>query len=125
MGKETAAKLSYLLPSSLIATEDPTVLPARSRARQEAARTRQQCLGPARSSGSAMTWVVTPDLAADTGHWGQRDSYLGPDLAEPDRQDVPNVRPRGAPGRRVPHWVHHDEAARVNHLLIDFFAEKR
>jgi len=53
--------------------------------------------------------------------WGQDDHYLGPDLAEPDRDDVPNLdrveRLAGAS-----HWVHHDEAERVNQLLIDFFA---
>ena len=53
--------------------------------------------------------------------WGQDDHYLGPDLAEPDRDDVPNLdrveRLAGAS-----HWVHHDEAEGVNQLLIDFFA---
>jgi len=53
--------------------------------------------------------------------WGERDSYLGSDLAEPAREDVPNLarveRLAGAS-----HWVHHDEAERVNELLIDFFA---
>jgi len=53
--------------------------------------------------------------------WGQDDHYLNPDLAEPDRDDVPNLdrveRLAGAS-----HWVHHDEAERVNQLLIDFFA---
>ena len=28
---------------------------------------------------------ASPDLGADTGHLGERDSYLGSDLAEPDR----------------------------------------
>jgi pimeloyl-ACP methyl ester carboxylesterase len=53
--------------------------------------------------------------------WGERDSYLGSDLAEPDRDDVPNLNRV----ERLPdasHWVHHDEAERVNQLLIDFFA---
>jgi pimeloyl-ACP methyl ester carboxylesterase len=53
--------------------------------------------------------------------WGEDDQYLGPDLAEPDRDDVPNLdcveRLAGAS-----HWVHHDEAERVNQLLSDFFA---
>jgi pimeloyl-ACP methyl ester carboxylesterase len=53
--------------------------------------------------------------------WGEDDAYLGSDLAEPDRDDVPNLdrveRLAGAS-----HWVHHDEAERVNQLLIDFFA---
>jgi epoxide hydrolase 4 len=53
--------------------------------------------------------------------WGERDRYLGPELAEPDHDDVPNL----ARVERLPdasHWVHHDEAERVNQLLIDFFA---
>jgi epoxide hydrolase 4 len=56
--------------------------------------------------------------------WGERDSYLGSDLAEPHGDDVPNLE--GV--ERLPdasHWVHHDEAERVNQLLIDFFASGR
>jgi epoxide hydrolase 4 len=53
--------------------------------------------------------------------WGQDDRYLGPDLAEPDHDDVPNlVRVERLPD--ASHWVHHDEAERVTRLLIDFFA---
>ena len=55
--------------------------------------------------------------------WGERDSYLGSDLAEPDRDDVPNLdRVERLPD--ASHWVHHDEAERVNQLLIDFFAPR-
>jgi epoxide hydrolase 4 len=53
--------------------------------------------------------------------WGEGDSYLGSDLAEPERDDVPSLERV----ERLPdasHWVHHDEAERVNQLLIDFFA---
>ena len=53
--------------------------------------------------------------------WGQRDRYLGPELAEPDRADVPNLdRVERLPD--ASHWVHHDEPGRVTQLLIDFFA---
>jgi epoxide hydrolase 4 len=53
--------------------------------------------------------------------WGQRDRYLGPELAEPDHDDVPNLdRVERLPD--ASHWVHHDEAERVNQLLVDFFA---
>jgi pimeloyl-ACP methyl ester carboxylesterase len=56
--------------------------------------------------------------------WGQRDRYLGPQLAEPDRDDVPNLdRVERLPG--ASHWVHHDESERVTQLLIDFFARRR
>ena len=51
--------------------------------------------------------------------WGERDSYLGPELAEPDRDDVPNLD-RVERLADASHWVHHDEAERVNQLLIDF-----
>jgi pimeloyl-ACP methyl ester carboxylesterase len=61
--------------------------------------------------------ISTPTLVI----WGQRDRYLGPELAEPDHDDVPNLdRVERLPD--ASHWVHHDEAERVNQLLIDFFA---
>jgi pimeloyl-ACP methyl ester carboxylesterase len=53
--------------------------------------------------------------------WGQRDRYLGPELAEPDRDDVPHLERI----ERLPdasHWVHHDEPERVTQLLINFLA---
>jgi epoxide hydrolase 4 len=53
--------------------------------------------------------------------WGQRDRYLGPKLAEPDREDVPGLdRVERMPN--ASHWVHHDESERVIQLLSDFFA---
>jgi pimeloyl-ACP methyl ester carboxylesterase len=56
--------------------------------------------------------------------WGERDRYLGPTLAEPHREDVPNLdRVERLPD--ASHWVHHDEAERVTQLLIDFFAPAR
>ena len=64
---------------------------------------------------------ASPDLGADTRHLGKHDSYLGSELAEPDRDDVPNLD-RVERLADASHWVHHDEAERVNQLLIDFFA---
>jgi pimeloyl-ACP methyl ester carboxylesterase len=56
--------------------------------------------------------------------WGERDHYLGPELAEPDHDDVPNLdRVERLPD--ASHWVHHDEAERVNQLLTEFFAPAR
>src|SRR3954464_656597 len=52
--------------------------------------------------------------------WGQGDRYLGPKLAEPHQDDVPDLRVELLPN--ASHWVHHDEAERVNELLVDFFA---
>jgi epoxide hydrolase 4 len=53
--------------------------------------------------------------------WGGKDRYLGQDLAEPDHDDVPNLD-RVERLADASHWVHHDEAERVNGMLIDFFA---
>jgi pimeloyl-ACP methyl ester carboxylesterase len=53
--------------------------------------------------------------------WGEEDSYLGSELAEPDSEDVPKLdRVERVDG--ASHWVHHDAAERVNQLLADFFA---
>src|SRR3984957_1508001 len=65
--------------------------------------------------------ALRPILAPTLVIWGERDRYLGPDLAEPDHDDVPNLdRVERLPD--ASHWVHHDEAERVTQLLIDFFA---
>jgi epoxide hydrolase 4 len=56
--------------------------------------------------------------------WGERDSYLGPELAEPDHEDVPNLdRVERLPD--ASHWVHHDAHEQVTRLLVDFFAPAR
>jgi epoxide hydrolase 4 len=69
-----------------------------------------------KSDEAQLTPVKAPTLVI----WGQKDRYLGPDLAEPDRDDVPNLdRVERLPD--ASHWVHHDEAEKVNELLIDFF----
>ena len=72
---------------------------------------------PPKQAEAAIRPVRAPTLVI----WGQRDRYLGEDLAEPDRSDVPNLERV----ERLPdasHWVHHDEAGRVTQLLTDFFA---
>jgi pimeloyl-ACP methyl ester carboxylesterase len=75
-------------------------------------------LGTAVAEGSRCE--ASPDLGADAGHLGDRDSYLGSDLAEPHPDDVPNLD-RVERLADASHWVHHDEAERLNQLLIDFF----
>lgn len=60
--------------------------------------------------------IKTPTLVI----WGQRDSYLNQDLAEPDHDDVPNLD-RVERLADASHWVHHDAAEQVNQLLIEFF----
>jgi pimeloyl-ACP methyl ester carboxylesterase len=74
-----------------------------------------------RESGKQARIEHTPISAPTLVIWGEKDSYLGEELAEPDHDDVPNL----ARIERLPdasHWVHHDEADRVNQLLIEFFA---
>jgi epoxide hydrolase 4 len=66
---------------------------------------------------AALRPIAAPTLVI----WGQRDRYLGEDLAEPDRDDVPNLD-RVERLADASHWVHHDEAERVTQLLTDFFA---
>jgi epoxide hydrolase 4 len=66
---------------------------------------------------NAIRTVTAPTLVI----WGGRDRYLGPKLAEPERHDVPNLD-RVVRLPNASHWVHHDEADRVNELLVDFFA---
>ncbi len=72
---------------------------------------------PPKRANAQLHPVSAPTLVI----WGQRDRYLGPELAEPDRKDVPHLE--GV--ERLPnasHWVHHDEPERVTQLLINFFA---
>jgi epoxide hydrolase 4 len=67
---------------------------------------------------------IRPISAPTLVIWGQRDRYLGENLAEPERTDVPNLdRVERLPN--ASHWVHHDESERVTQLLIDFFAPAR
>jgi len=68
-------------------------------------------------AAAALRPIQAPTLVI----WGQRDRFLGQGLAEPDRDDVPNLdRVERLPD--ASHWVHHDEAERVTQLLINFFA---
>jgi epoxide hydrolase 4 len=64
---------------------------------------------------------IRPIAAPTLVIWGQRDRYLGENLAEPERSDVPNLdRVERLPN--ASHWVHHDESERVTQLLTGFFA---
>jgi pimeloyl-ACP methyl ester carboxylesterase len=72
---------------------------------------------PAKKAEAAIHPIKAPTLVI----WGQRDEYLGQELAEPEPDDVPNLERV----ERLPdasHWVHHDEAERVTQLLVSFFA---
>jgi pimeloyl-ACP methyl ester carboxylesterase len=71
---------------------------------------------PPKRAEAALRPISAPTLVI----WGQRDRYLGQELAEPEHDDVPNLdRVERLPD--ASHWVHHDQAERVNQLLIDFF----
>src|SRR5215471_4900971 len=74
-----------------------------------------------RASQKEAKAAIRPISAPTLVIWGQRDGYLGSDLAEPEHDDVPNLQ--GV--ERLPdasHWVHHDEAERVNQLLVEFLS---
>ena len=53
--------------------------------------------------------------------WGERDRYLGADLAEPHSSDVPRLE-RVVRLPDASHWVAADEPAEVNRLLVEFFS---
>jgi pimeloyl-ACP methyl ester carboxylesterase len=50
--------------------------------------------------------------------WGERDRWLGKELAEPDPRWVPHARVERIPD--AGHWVHLEAAGRVNELLLAF-----
>lgn len=50
--------------------------------------------------------------------WGDRDAFLGVELAEPPPEWVPNARVEHVP--EATHWVQNDAPQRVNELLLSF-----
>ena len=52
--------------------------------------------------------------------WGERDRWLGKELAAPDPKWVPDCRVERI--AEATHWVHADEPERVNSLLLQFLA---
>lgn len=53
--------------------------------------------------------------------WGDQDRFLGPELAEPGSEWVPNARIRHVP--EAGHWIQHDVPELVNDELVRFFGE--
>lgn len=51
--------------------------------------------------------------------WGDRDRFLGTELAEPGSEWVPNVEVRHSP--EAGHWIQHDVPELVNRELVRFF----
>jgi pimeloyl-ACP methyl ester carboxylesterase len=74
---------------------------------------------PRQSPARAMA-RIRPVHAPTRVIWGERDRYLSPALAEPPREDVPNLE-RVIRLPEATHWVQHDEPERVTELLAEFF----
>jgi pimeloyl-ACP methyl ester carboxylesterase len=72
---------------------------------------------PPKRAEAELRPITAPTLVI----WGEQDRYLGAELAEPDHDDVPNLE-RVVRLPEASHWVHHDEAERVNAALTEFFA---
>ena len=74
-----------------------------------------------RTSPKTAEAQIRPVAAPTLVIWGEQDRYLGPALAEPGHDDVPNLD-RVERLADASHWVHHDEHERVTQLLTEFFA---
>jgi pimeloyl-ACP methyl ester carboxylesterase len=74
-----------------------------------------------RTSPKTAEAQIRPVAAPTLVIWGEQDRYLGPELAEPGHDDVPNLD-RVERLADASHWVHHDEHERVTQLLTEFFA---
>ncbi|APR87504.1 Epoxide hydrolase [Minicystis rosea] len=61
---------------------------------------------------------VTPIQAPTLVLWGDRDAYLGPDLAEPPKKLVPNARVEHVAD--ASHWIQHDQPELVSARLASF-----
>jgi pimeloyl-ACP methyl ester carboxylesterase len=70
-----------------------------------------------RAAGARMRPIVAPTLVI----WGDRDTALGPELAEPEARWVKDVRVVHLP--EATHWVQHDDPERVNELLTEFLSD--
>lgn len=75
-----------------------------------------------RRSPRSMLRSLRPIHAPTLVIWGERDRYIGAELAEPPREWVSDVRIERIP--EATHWVQHEQPERVNELLIDFLAAR-
>lgn len=62
---------------------------------------------------------VTPIHAPTLVLWGDRDAYLGPDLAVPPEKLVPNARVEHVAD--ASHWIQHDQPELVSARIVSFF----
>ncbi|MBN9166279.1 MAG: alpha/beta fold hydrolase [Myxococcales bacterium] len=53
--------------------------------------------------------------------WGDKDRFLGSEMAEPPKRFVPHARVVHIP--EASHWVQNDAPAKVNELLLEFVAQ--
>ena len=67
---------------------------------------------------------IAPIQAPTLVIWGERDRYLGAELADPDPRDVPALE-RVVRLPAASHWVAQDDPERVNALLTEFFSSTR
>jgi pimeloyl-ACP methyl ester carboxylesterase len=72
---------------------------------------------PTRAAGARARPIEAPTLVI----WGDHDTALGPELAEPEARWVKDVRVEHLP--EATHWVQHDAPERVNELLLEFLAD--
>ncbi len=70
-----------------------------------------------RAAGARMRPISAPTLVI----WGDRDTALGSELAEPEARWVKDVRVVHLP--EATHWVQHDDPERVNELLTEFLSD--
>jgi epoxide hydrolase 4 len=70
-----------------------------------------------RQTLAAMTPITAPTLVI----WGERDAYIGSELAAPEPRWVTDVRVQRIP--EATHWVQHEAPERVNELLVEFLRD--
>jgi pimeloyl-ACP methyl ester carboxylesterase len=85
----------------------------------EAVRERSGPLNYYRAAGRFRSPPWRPVEAETLVIWGERDRWLGSELAQPDPRWVPNVRVEHI--AEASHWVQADAPDRVNQLLLRFF----
>jgi pimeloyl-ACP methyl ester carboxylesterase len=76
-----------------------------------------------RAARKAVGGRLPPINAPTLVIWGERDRYLGAELAEPHRRDVPGLR-EVVRLANASHWVMRDEPERISTLLAEFFGEE-
>jgi len=71
-----------------------------------------------RRQGATRRRIDAPTLVV----WGERDRFLGKELAVPDPRWVPNARVAFLP--EASHWVAHDASPQLNELVLGFLRDR-